>query len=118
MRRLAVLGLLGVLGMLAGCGRSTSVRVVVPEETTAVADLAEALGDPDEEVRYAAAVDLARFGPEAKQAVPGLVKLLGQGSAFARASAAQTLGKIGPAAVESAPDLAKVLADPDVDVRR
>lgn len=75
------------------------------------------LGDPDEDVRAAAAESLGLIGPAAKPAIPALIGALHDSSAEVRALAAQALGKLGVEARAAAGPLRELHDDPDESVR-
>ena len=74
---------------------------------SAVAPLAEALGDADVSVRVSAAMALDNMGPLAAPAVPALIRALRDPDAKVRPWAARALGSIGPAAEAAVPALQK-----------
>jgi HEAT repeat protein len=67
--------------------------------------LAEALGDPDLDLRVAAAMALESIGPDAAPAIPALVKALKDKEGIVRQRAVIALGRIGPAADSAIPAL-------------
>ncbi len=79
--------------------------------------LVEALKDPAEARRAAAAHGLATLGEAAAPAVPALVAALGDPSHAVRAAAAWAVGDIGPAAAPAKPALIRLLHDDDPFVR-
>jgi hypothetical protein len=111
--------------------RLTAIRALssLPEtlkssQRDAVTAVTQLLKDSNLEVRYRAALLLARMGPDAAQAVPSLRILLrsetpGNGDAARlQQVAAYTLGRIGSAAREVAGDLPPLLAHPSSNVRQ
>ena len=75
------------------------------EGRAAVPALAEALDDPDRELRVAAAMALESIGPDAAAAIPALVKALKDREGLVRQRAVIALGSIGPAATDAIPAL-------------
>jgi HEAT repeat protein len=74
----------------------------------AVVDIATALGDRDERVRFEAASALGTIGPEAKAAIANLISALGDESERVRWRAGWALGRIGAKTVSA---LTAVLED-------
>jgi lysophospholipase L1-like esterase len=81
------------------------------------APLLEALRDPAEARRAAAARALATLGEAAAPAVPALTAALDDPSHVVRAAAAWALGDVGAAAAPAAPALLRLLWDDDPFVR-
>jgi HEAT repeat protein/lysophospholipase L1-like esterase len=79
--------------------------------------LLEALKDPSEERRAAAARGLATLGEAAAPAVSALATALEDSSHLVRAAAAWALGDVGPAAASAVPALVPLLRDRDPFVR-
>ena len=79
--------------------------------------LAEALKDPDVEVRRSAVLSLSRIGPGAEPATSALVEALKDTDVEVRGPAAVALGRIGPKAAGVVPGLIALLKDSDHDVR-
>ncbi len=79
--------------------------------------LLEALKDPSEERRAAAAHAISLLGDAGAPLVPGLTAALDDPSRAVRASAAWALGNVGSAATRAAPRLRRSLGDPDPFVR-
>ena len=79
--------------------------------------LADALKDPDPDVRKNAALSLGRIGPKAESAVPALIAALKDKSIDVRGASAVTLGRIGPGAKDAALPLAALLKDTHPDIR-
>jgi HEAT repeat protein len=76
----------------------------------AVPSLAQALADPNEEVRLAVLDALGQMGPETVEALRELRSALGdKGSAAVRAEAAAVIGGLGPSAKAAIPDLGVAL---------
>jgi len=78
--------------------RLASARIlgeIGPAAKDAAPALAEALKDPDRDVRQNAAQSLGYIGPGAKAAAPGLIFALKDNDAQVRRSAAFALGKVG-----------------------
>lgn len=69
--------------------------------TTAILGLARSLGDNDGDVRRAAALALAKFGPLAAPAVPDLIDGLGREDPDTHRHFAFALGEIGPDAASA-----------------
>jgi HEAT repeat protein len=79
----------------------------------AVADLIDALGDGDEEVRIWAAVTLGQIGPNAASAVGPLIESVqDEAHPVVIPSAIQALGEIGPVARRALLVLAPMVKDP------
>jgi HEAT repeat protein len=102
--------LMGVLGLC--------VFAATYAEGAEVRDLVKKLADSDNEVRRAAAKDLAELGTEAKAAVPALRKSLRDRDLFVRRFSAEALSKIGPDARDAVPELALALNDDRSEVSR
>jgi len=84
---------------------------------SAVGDLSEALIDPEQDVRAAAAWALSQVGPPAASAVPALAAALTDPNPRVRCLAAIALREIGPHATNAVPALAKALGDSEPSVR-
>ena len=82
-----------------------------------VPTLASALGNPDPEVRAAAAWALEAAGAAAEPAVARLVEALDDEEEAVRAAAARALGALGGRARPAAPGLFAALGDPRANVR-
>jgi HEAT repeat protein len=81
-------------------------------------DLAEALNDPDSDVRSQAAIALASVDPRDKRAVPGLAALIGAKDPKLREAALTTLQLVGSAAKKIIPAIERVLEnDPEPGAR-
>ncbi len=92
------------------------------QRTVALRDFVSALGDPDAEVRAAAAwsIGAATGGREpagAEAALPRLAEALRDEQEAVRAAAARALGALGPKANATTPALLAALDDPRADVR-
>ena len=83
----------------------------------AIDELARALGDPDAEVRIAAAWALSQMESGGAGAVPGLKKALADPDPRVRSLSAVALRSIGPPAVDAVPELIRALNDPAAYVR-
>jgi HEAT repeat protein len=70
-------------------------------------------GDPDRDVRWAAALALGEYGGVAALVVPELLAALAEADVQVRTGAAAALGSVGPKAVAAVPDLITALDDPD-----
>jgi hypothetical protein len=79
---------------------------------TATSPVAEALADPDPQVRAAAAWALSQMAPKGASAIPDLAKALSDATPRVRALAALALEAIGPAAAQTVPELVRTLNDP------
>jgi hypothetical protein len=90
---------------------------IFPDVEQAVADFAEALGDPDPRRRVRAANSLGSMGAQAQAAVPVLVSALDDREASVRVAAANALARIGPGAEAAIPRLTEALAETDAAVR-
>jgi hypothetical protein len=75
----------------------------------AVQQVAEALSDPDPQVRSAAAWAFTQIGPKAEAAVPALTKALSDSSPRVRNLVELALKAMGPGAAPAVPDLIRVL---------
>lgn len=64
--------------------------------------LAEALSDPEPEVRELAAAGLSEFGPDAQIALPELIAAIQDESHIVRRRAIRAIGEIGPIAADDA----------------
>ena len=84
---------------------------------SALGDLAQALTDPEQDVRAAAAWALSQVGPPAGSAVPSLVAALTDPNPRVRCLAAIALREIGPHATNAVAALAKALGDSEPSVR-
>src|ERR1044071_7790467 len=71
-----------------------------PGQAEALRMLAEALSDPDVEIRELAAQALAEFGADAQQALPELINAVQDESALVRRRALRAIGMIGVEAAE------------------
>ncbi len=78
----------------------------------AVSQVAEALRDPDAEVRSAAAWAFTQIGPPGAAAVPLLAKSLSDGDPQVRILSGLALKAMGPAAAPALPELVRSLVDP------
>ena len=78
----------------------------------ATSSLIEALSDPEEEVRIAAAWSLSQLGTAGSGAVPALAKALADTSPWVRDLAALALKEMGSKAASVVPKLVAVLNDP------
>jgi hypothetical protein len=88
-----------------------------PDAASAVNQVAQALSDPDPEVRSAAAWALTQIGTPAAAAVPALEKSLSDSNARVRSLSAVALQSIGPKAIDAVPALIAALQDPAPFVR-
>jgi HEAT repeat protein/lysophospholipase L1-like esterase len=79
--------------------------------------LVEALRDPSESRRTAAAHGLATLGEAAAPAVPALIAALDDPQRTVRAAAEWALGDVGPAAAAAVPRLRRLLDDEDPFLR-
>lgn len=84
-----------------------------PAAREAEAPLAQAMRDPDPEVRYAAVVAVGAAVPEGKAAVDGLARALTDDDWFVRLAAAQALQNLGDRARPAVPALINALAPRD-----
>jgi D-arabinan exo alpha-(1,3)/(1,5)-arabinofuranosidase (non-reducing end) len=82
------------------------------EGASATDVLVNALSDPDENVRVAAAWSLTQIGPSAATAVPTLAKALSDSNFLVRDLSAQALEATGPKAAPAVPELIRALNDP------
>jgi HEAT repeat protein len=86
-------------------------------ERSAIGAVRRAVDDAEAQVRSAAVMALAEFGPEAGPYVPLLVHLLRGGDAAVKTTATFALGRLGHVAGPAVPALLRSLADEAVDVR-
>jgi HEAT repeat protein len=97
----------------AACWGMVSMRKESSAAIQAIPALIEALGDPEDKVRFCSALAIIEMGPDASNAVPALTAIVantGTGPKtnslfYLRAVAARALGKIGPAALSTIPVL-------------
>ena len=90
------------------------VKLVGPEDKTALAPLQKALSDSDVDARRNAALALGNIGgAEAAPAVPVLLDAIRRGDRELRKLATQVIKNIGPEAFAAVPELTRVLTDPD-----
>ncbi len=104
----------------SGTNRAELVRATGAFGTDAglaVKAVAEALADPDPEVRAAAAWALSQIGATGSQAIPALENALRDESARVRSLSAVALRSMGPKAVDAIPALIQALSDPAAHVR-
>lgn len=97
--------------------RSDAVSALAQLGKAAVPYLTLALQEKDPHVRQAAAFFLGRMGQEAAPAVPGLALVLQDKEASVRVEATIALRHIGPRAAAAVPALIQSLEDPDPSVR-
>jgi len=90
-----------------------AVMIGDPEQHEAVRVLAEALADPEPDVRELAAAGLAEFGPDAQIALPELIKAVQDENPVVRRRAVRAIGFIGPAAADDS--LASLIAATEDD---
>jgi hypothetical protein len=83
----------------------------------AVNELAKALGDPDADVRDAAAWALSQMPHAGTPAIPALERTLPDPNLRVRSLSAVALRAMGPAAVKAMPGLVRALDDPSPAVR-
>ena len=84
----------------------------------AVPILAQTLGEPDPDVRWAAAYALGEIGPAAKDAVPALVQALTDPDDMVRGRAEVTLRRIDPSVLEKWEQAEKAAAEEDARLRK
>lgn len=77
-----------------------AVMVGDPGQIETVRLLADALDDPEVEIREIAAAALSEFGPEARVALPELIRAVQDESPIVRRRALRAIALIGPAAAE------------------
>lgn len=95
----------GLLLLAGGCGQ------------TPVSELAEALSDEDNSVRYNAAKQLEKYGPDALDAVDELADVLSDPDKKVRYRSAKALSKIGIGAAAAADRVVAALKNADPDTR-
>src|SRR5260221_7785157 len=83
----------------------------------AVKAVAEALTDPDPDVRSAAAWALSQMGTTGSPAIPALENALGDTNPRVRCLSALALHSMGPKAADAVPALVQALSDPAAYVR-
>jgi hypothetical protein len=88
-----------------------------PDAASAVNQLAQALSDPDPDVRSAAAWALSQIGAPGAAALPALEKSLADSNARVRSLSAVALQSFGPKAFAAVPALIEALHDPIPYVR-
>ena len=88
-----------------------------PNAASAVNHVAQALSDPDPDVRSAAAWALSQIGAPAASAIPALEKSLSDSNPRVRSLSAVALQSFGPKAVAAVPALIAALHDPIPFVR-
>ncbi len=104
----------------SGANRAEVVRAIGAfgeDAGPAVQEVAQALTDPDANVRSAAAWALSQMGAAGAPSIPGLEKTLGDENPRVRSLSAVALRSMGPKAVDAVPALVQVLSDPEVYVR-
>ena len=84
---------------------------------SAVQAVAEALTDPDANIRSAAAWALSQMGVAGAATIPALEKALGDENPRVRSLSAVALRSMGPKAVDAIPALVRALTDPEAYVR-
>lgn len=102
--------MLGLLVVIAGCGKSGG-------RDYSVSGCIRSLKDPDPKVRYTAANTLQKYGPKAQEAVPALTEALDDSDTNVRMRAAYALGAIGAPAADAVPALTKAQRDKEKLVR-
>ncbi len=100
-----------VAGLLVGCLCLSGCS------KTPVGELASALSDEDNGVRYEAAKQLAKYGPEAVEAVDELAVTLADPDPRVRYRSAKALSKIGIGAAPAADSLVLALNNADDEMR-
>ena len=108
------------LNRTAGAERAEVIRAIGSfraDAVPAVNSLAVALGDPDDQVRAAAAWAFSQVGPTGAEGVPALAKALSDSQPRVRHLAAIALREMGQAAAQAIPDLVRSLGDPSFLVR-
>ncbi|HVN03955.1 MAG TPA: DUF2961 domain-containing protein [Bryobacteraceae bacterium] len=101
-------------------GRADVLRAIGafgPDARSAIDDVAQALGDPEPDVRIAASWALSQLGPAGAHAVPSLRRSLSDRDARVRSLAAVALRSMGPKAAEAVPELIQALRDSAAYVR-
>jgi HEAT repeat protein len=114
MRRLLMVGLLGVLALVGGCRQDGPTLA----HGKPVGQWVEALHDPDARARKKAVSVLGNVGAIDPAVVPALAEALRDRDAAVRAEAALALTKIGPAAAGAAPALEEARKDSNATVRQ
>jgi HEAT repeat protein len=88
-----------------------------PAHHEAIRMLADALADPEEEIRQLSASALTEFGAEAQIALPELIQATSDESVTVRRRAIRAIGYIGPVAADDAmPAVIAATEDPDQSV--
>lgn len=104
----------------SGANRAEVVRAIGAfgeDAGPAVQVVAEALTDPDTNIRSAAAWALSQMGATAAPAIPALEKSLGDENPRVRSLSAVAVRSMGPKAVDAVPALVRALSDPEAYVR-
>jgi len=108
------------LKQVSANGRADALRAIGafgPDARSAIDEIAHAFGDPEPEVRIAAAWALSQLGPAGTHAVPSLRRALADRDARVRSLAAVALRSVGPQAAGAVPDLIQALRDSAAFVR-
>lgn len=103
-------------------GRSAAPRAllqIAPDDPAVRAALAEAAGDPKEDVREAIAYALEDHAPQTtlKEMIPLLVRLLGDKESLVAWEAAAAIGRLGPDGAAAAPALLEAMKREDSGMR-
>lgn len=104
----------------SGSRRAEVVRAIGAfgeDAAVTVKAVAEALADPDANVRSAAAWSLSQIGVAGAPAIPALEKALGDENPRVRSLSAVALRSMGPKAVDAVAALVQALSDPEAYVR-
>jgi len=103
-----------------GAGRSEALRAIGafgPDAAPALEEVVKGLGDPEPDVRIAAAWALSQMESAGARAVPDLGRALKDPDPRVRSLSAVALRSIGPKAVGAVPELMQALNDPAAYVR-
>lgn len=82
-----------------------------------LANLREAMRDPEADIRAVACTATGNFREQAKQVIPDFTRLLRDPDKEVRQCAARALGRVGADAKVSLPDMARATKDEDAVVR-
>jgi hypothetical protein len=95
-------------------GRSAPAKPVASGVADDVAALARLAADPDPDVRTAALIALARFGPAAQSATQAVLDAASRGDIEPRVAAVKALGSLQTDAARTVPVLIRALQEPQL----
>jgi Protein of unknown function (DUF2961)/HEAT repeats len=119
-RGLPLVAYLQQLKRASGTNRAEVVRAIGAfgeDAGPAVKAVAEALTDPDANIRSAAAWALSQMGVAGAPSIPALEKAIADANPGVRSLAAVALRSMGPTAADAIPALVQALSDPMAYVR-